>query len=127
MFEILRVDTSGWHMLYNKDGSLEDPVPFPPTVLPENANSGASQPTVPFVAMAVDPSPSQPVIGRGSGDHMVLSDSEEAQEKAEHAQEASWNNSFRLSPDGGPYRERLSLGAYGERLPLRRSHGPLRQ
>ena len=35
-----------------------------PTVLPENANSGASQPTVPFVAMAVDPSPSQPVIGR---------------------------------------------------------------
>ena len=64
VFEILRVDTSAVQFHYHKNGSLDDLVTLAPTVLPENANSGASQPTVPFVAMAVDPSPSQPVIGR---------------------------------------------------------------
>ena len=42
----------------------------------------------------------------------------EAREDAVHSQEASWNNRYRLSPDAGPYGERLSLGAYGERLSL---------
>ena len=64
VFEILRVDTSAVHLHYHKNGNPDEPVTLPPTVLPENANSGASQPTVPFVAMAVDPSGSQPVIGR---------------------------------------------------------------
>jgi hypothetical protein len=64
VFEILRVDTSAVHLHYHKNGTLDEHVTLAPTVLPENANSGASQPTVPFVAMAVDPSPSKPVIGR---------------------------------------------------------------
>ena len=55
VFEILRVDTSAVHLHYHKNGSLDDP-----KVMPQNANSGASQPTAPFFA----PSPSQPVIGR---------------------------------------------------------------
>ena len=55
VFEILRVDTSAVHLHYHKNGSLDDP-----QVMPQNANSGASQPTAPFFA----PSPSQPVIGR---------------------------------------------------------------
>ena len=33
-------------------------------IVPQNANSGASQPTAPFTAIAGDPSSSQPVIGR---------------------------------------------------------------
>ena len=60
VFEILRVDTSAVHLHYHKNGSLDDPVLVDPIVMPQNANSGASQPTAPFIA----PSPSQPVIGR---------------------------------------------------------------
>jgi hypothetical protein len=55
VFEILRVDTSAVHLHYHKNGSFDDPI-----VLRQNANSGASQSTVPSVA----PSGSQPVIGR---------------------------------------------------------------
>ena len=60
VFEILRVDTSAVHLHYHKNGSLDDPVLVDPIVMPQNANSGASQPTAPFIA----PSPSQPLIGR---------------------------------------------------------------
>ena len=60
VFEILQVDTSAVHLHYHKNGSLDDPVLIDPIVRPQNANSGASQPTAPFIA----PSPSQPLIGR---------------------------------------------------------------
>jgi len=65
VFEILRVDRSAVHLHYHKNGTLDDPVVVDPFVMPQNANSGASQPTAPFIA----PSPgtasaSQPVIGR---------------------------------------------------------------
>ena len=60
MFEILRVDTSAVHLHYHKNGSLDDPVLVDPIVMPQNANSGASQPIAPFIS----PSPSQPLIGR---------------------------------------------------------------
>ena len=60
VFEILRVDTSAVHLHYHKDGSLDDPVLIDPIVMPQNANSGASQPTLPVIAL----SPSQPVTGR---------------------------------------------------------------
>ena len=60
VFEILRVDTSAVHLHYHKNGSLDDPVHVDPIVMPQNANSGASQPTAPVIA----PSPSQPLIGR---------------------------------------------------------------
>ena len=61
VFEILRVDTSAVHLHYHKNGSLDDPVLLDPIVMPQNANSSASQPTAPFIA---SPSPSQPRIGR---------------------------------------------------------------
>ena len=65
MFEILRVDTSAVHLHYHKNGSLDDPVLVDPIVMPQNANSGAPQPTAPFIAPSpATPSPSQPVIGR---------------------------------------------------------------
>ena len=64
VFEILRIDTTVVHVHYHKNGHPDEPVTLPSAALLENANSGASQPTVPFVAMAVDPSPSQPLIGR---------------------------------------------------------------
>ena len=65
MFEILRVDTSAVHLHYHKSGALDDPVLVDPIVMPQNANSGASQPTAPFIAPSpATPSPSQPVIGR---------------------------------------------------------------
>ena len=57
VFEILRVDTSAVHLHYHKSGRLDGPVYVAPTVMPQNANSDASQP---FIA----PSPSQPIIGR---------------------------------------------------------------
>ena len=60
VFEILRVDTSAVHLHYHKHGSLDDPVLVDPIAMPQNANSGASQPTAPFIAL----SPSQPNIGR---------------------------------------------------------------
>ena len=60
MFEILRVDTSAVHLHYHKNGSLDDPVVIEPIVMHHNANSGASQPTLPLMTL----SPSQPVIGR---------------------------------------------------------------
>ncbi len=60
VFEILRVDTSAVHLHYHKHGSLDDPVLVDPIAMPQNANSGASQPTAPFLAL----SPSQPNIGR---------------------------------------------------------------
>ena len=60
MFEILRADTSAVHLHYHKKGSLDDPVLVKPIVVPQNANSGASQPT----ATVSSPSGSQPVIGR---------------------------------------------------------------
>jgi len=60
VFEILRVDTSAVHLHYHKNGSLDDPVLVDPIAMPQNANSGASQPTAPFIAL----SPSQPNIGR---------------------------------------------------------------
>ena len=60
VFEILRVDTSAVHLHYHKSGSLDDPVLVGPIAMPQNANSGASQPTAPFIAL----SPSQPNIGR---------------------------------------------------------------
>ena len=44
MFEIVRVDTSAVHLHYHKNGSLDDPVLVDPIVMPQNANSGASQP-----------------------------------------------------------------------------------
>ena len=47
VFEILRVDTSAVHLHYHKNGSLDDPVLVDPIVMPQNANSGASQPTLP--------------------------------------------------------------------------------
>jgi len=56
VFEIVRVDTSAVHLHYHKNGSLDDPVLVAPIVMPQNADSGASQPTA--------PSPSQPLIGR---------------------------------------------------------------
>ena len=58
MFEIRRVDTSAVHLHYHKNGSLDDPVII--DAMPQNANSGASQPTVPDIQL----NPSQPVIGR---------------------------------------------------------------
>ena len=66
VFEILRVDTSRVHLHYHKNGSLDDPVLFDagrwPSELrvPQNANSGASQPTAPDIQL----NPSQAVIGR---------------------------------------------------------------
>ena len=60
VFEILRVDASAVHLHYHKNGSLDDPVVVDPIVRPQNANSGASEPTAPFIV----PSPSQPNIGR---------------------------------------------------------------
>ena len=53
-------DTSAVHLHYHKKGSLDDPVLVDPIPMPQNANSGASQPTAPFIAL----SPSQPNIGR---------------------------------------------------------------
>jgi hypothetical protein len=64
VFEILRIDTTVVHVHYHKNGHPDEPVTLPSAALLENANSGASQPTVPFVAMAEDPSGSQPLIGR---------------------------------------------------------------
>ena len=60
VFEILRVDTSAVHLHYHKDGKLDDPVVRGTIDLPQNANSGASQPTAP----SDEPSPSEPIIGR---------------------------------------------------------------
>ena len=60
MFEILWVDGSAMHLHYHKEGKLDKPVLIAPIAMPQNANSGASQPTVPFMAL----SPSQPIIGR---------------------------------------------------------------
>ena len=60
MFEIVRVDTSAVHLHYHKNGSLDDPVLVDPIIMPQNANSGASQSTAAFIT----PSPSQPLIGR---------------------------------------------------------------
>ena len=60
MLEILRVDTSAVHLHYHENGSLDDPVLFDPIAMPQNANSCASQPIAPFIAL----SPSQPNIGR---------------------------------------------------------------
>ena len=60
VFEIRRVDTSAVHLHYHKNGSLDNPVHFDPIVTPQNANSGASQPTLPVIAR----SPSQTIIGR---------------------------------------------------------------
>ena len=65
VFEILRVDTSAVQLHYHKNGSMDDPEPVDPIVRPQNANSGASQPTAPFIAPSPEtPSGSQPVIGR---------------------------------------------------------------
>jgi hypothetical protein len=60
VFDIFRVDTSAVHLHYHKNGSLDDPVLVAPIVMPQNANSGASQPAAPLIAL----SPSQPIIGR---------------------------------------------------------------
>ena len=60
VFEILRVDTSAVHLHYHRNGSLDDPVFFGPIAMPQNAHSGAAQPTAPCIAL----SPSQPNIGR---------------------------------------------------------------
>ena len=60
VFEIVRVDTSAVHLHYHKNGSLDDPVFVDPIIMPQNANSGASQSTAAFIT----PSPSQPLIGR---------------------------------------------------------------
>ena len=66
VFEIRRVDTSAVHLHYHKNGSLDDPVLFDagqwPSELrvPQNANTGASQPTAPDIQL----NPSQAVIGR---------------------------------------------------------------
>jgi hypothetical protein len=60
VFEIRRVDTSAVHLHYHGNGRLDDPVLVDPNVTPQNANSGASQPTLPVFAL----SPSQPTIGR---------------------------------------------------------------
>ena len=51
------------HLHYHKNGSLDDPVLVDPIIMPENANSGASQPTAAVIAS----SPSQPVVGRREG------------------------------------------------------------
>ena len=65
VFEIFRVDTSAVHLHYHRNGSLDDPALVPPIVMPEDSNSGASQPTAPCIAPSPGtPSPSQPVIGR---------------------------------------------------------------
>lgn len=58
VFEIRRVDTSAVHLHYHKNGSLDDPVLI--DAVPQNANSGASQPTAPNIKL----NPSQKVIGR---------------------------------------------------------------
>ena len=60
VFEILRVDRSAVHLHYHKNGTLDDPVLVDPIVMPQNANSGASQLTAPNIAFP----PSQPNIGR---------------------------------------------------------------
>ena len=60
VFEIVRTDSSKMHLHYHKNGRLDDPVLIDPIGMPQNANSGASELTVPFTA----PSPSQPLIGR---------------------------------------------------------------
>ena len=47
VFEIARVDTSAVRLHYHKNGSLDDPVLVDPIAMPQNANSGASQPNTP--------------------------------------------------------------------------------
>ena len=60
VFEIVRVDTSAVHLHYHKNGSLDDPVLVDPIVMPQNANSGASQSTAPLRASSATQVP----IGR---------------------------------------------------------------
>ena len=60
VFEIKRVDGSYVHLHYHKNGKLDDPVVHGTIDLPQNASSGASQPTAP----SDEPSPSEPIIGR---------------------------------------------------------------
>jgi hypothetical protein len=71
VFEMVRVDTSAVQLHYHKNGTMDDPVQNAPTceqwrvVMPQNASSGASHPTAPFIAPSPEtPSASQPVIGR---------------------------------------------------------------
>ena len=60
VFEILRVDRSAVHLHYHKNGPLDDPVLVGAIDMPQNAHSGAAQPTVPVIAFT----PSRPNIGR---------------------------------------------------------------
>ena len=60
VFEVVRVDKSCVQLHFHSNGTMDDPVLIPSTATPDNANGGASQPTV----IDMSPTSSQAIIGR---------------------------------------------------------------